>query len=114
MVFRMEKGQAFPILSETKDPMQYFVYIMSNKTRSTFYIGMTHSLAKRVEEHRLKLAGSFTARYKCFDLIYYEVTESFDGARERERILKGWRRSRKDELVKEKNPLLLDLTHEID
>lgn len=94
--------------------MQYFVYIMSNKTRSTLYIGMTHSLAKRVVEHRIGLPGSFTSRYRCFDLIHYEVAGTYDGAREREYTLKGWKRSRKDALIKEKNPLLLDLTSEID
>lgn len=94
--------------------MQHFVYVMSNRVRTVLYIGMTHSLLKRIEEHRLALPGSFTSHYKCFDLVYYEVADDFDGAREREYILKGWKRSRKDKLIKEKNPLLLDLTSEID
>ena len=41
---------------------QYFVYIMSSY-RGTLYTGVTNDLARRVHEHRQKLADGFTNRY---------------------------------------------------
>ena len=52
---------------------QDWVYILSNKHRKVLYICVTNDLIKRVDEHRNgKDKKSFTYRYNCFDLIYYE------------------------------------------
>jgi putative endonuclease len=32
----------------------HFIYILTNKTNTTLYIGMTDDLARRVEQHRAK------------------------------------------------------------
>jgi len=46
---------------------QYFVYIMSNKSRR-LYVGITSKLFKRVFQHKNKLLPGFTARY-TFDML---------------------------------------------
>ncbi len=52
---------------------QYYVYIMTNKSR-TLYIGVTNNLRKRVFEHKHHLVKGFTNKYNITKLIYYEIT----------------------------------------
>lgn len=50
-----------------------FVYILTNQSHSTFYTGVTNNLEKRILEHRQKLdPKSFTTKYNCTKLVYYE------------------------------------------
>ena len=83
----------------------FYVYILTNKGRNVLYIGVTNNLARRVHEHETGFnEGSFTSRYKVFFLIYYERFQYINNAIDREKEIKGWRRSKKDELIKEFNP----------
>ena len=51
----------------------YYVYIVTNNTRSTIYIGVTNDLLVRVWQHRAgELPGGFSQRYHCAHLIHYE------------------------------------------
>ena len=47
---------------------QYWIYIMSNKTRSVLYVGMTNDLYRRYLEHKEGKITGFTQKYKCHDL----------------------------------------------
>ena len=51
---------------------KYYIYIMSNKTGSTIYVGVTNNLVNRVAEHRTRDNKSFTSWYNCHKLVYYE------------------------------------------
>jgi putative endonuclease len=83
-----------------------YVYILSNDTHR-LYIGATNDLPKRVMEHRLRLhPHAFTARYTYDRLVYYEVFPSVEQALEREKQLKGWRRSKKVALIQGVNPAM--------
>jgi putative endonuclease len=86
----------------------YFVYLLSSDTR-TLYIGVTNNLDRRVREHKLRLADGFTKRYDIDRLVYYETFENIEAAIAREKQLKGWRRSKKVDLVTTSNPLWKDL-----
>ena len=90
---------------------RYFVYIMSNASR-TLYTGVTSNLPRRVHEHKNRLVPGFTARYHITHLVYYEETANARAAIEREKEIKGWRRSRKLDLVKSMNPKWKDLAEE--
>jgi putative endonuclease len=87
---------------------EYYVYILTNVSR-TLYIGITNDLVRRIEEHRSGLGSDFTRRYHVHQLVYYESTNSVWAAIEREKELKSWRRSRKIDLINEKNPEWKDL-----
>ncbi len=89
------------------------VYIMSNKNRSTLYIGVTSNLTARVLEHRSGTGSKFTSKYNCFDLIYFEYHPSIVAAIAREKQLKNWHRDWKINLIKSENPKLLDLSESI-
>ena len=86
----------------------YFVYIMSNVSR-TVYVGMTNNLERRVFEHKQKLVPGFTKRYNLTLLVYCETYSDPRSAIAREKELKGWLRVRKDKLIESENPEWLDL-----
>ena len=82
-----------------------FVYIMTNKNRSTLYIGVTNDLCRRVYEHKNHLGkDSFTHKYNLEYCIYYEEFPSFKLAIRREKELKNWNRQKKVDLINAKNP----------
>ena len=90
--------------------MQYYVYILSNLTGTTIYVGVTRDLIRRVYEHKHHLdKGSFTDRYNIEKLVYFEVLSSIESAIEREKQIKGWNRKRKNKLVESKNPSWIDI-----
>ncbi len=90
---------------------QYYVYIMTNATR-TLYIGVTNDLLKRVYEHKGKLTGGFTKKYNVTWLAYYEVTTDGYTALTREKQLKKWSRGKKVALIQSINPRWKDLAQD--
>jgi putative endonuclease len=87
----------------------YYVYIVSDNTRSTLYIGVTNDLERRIYEHRNPDKASFTQQYHCVHLVYYEQFPDVHAALAREKQLKGWTRKKKDALIATMNPHLEDL-----
>lgn len=83
-----------------------FVYILTNRTKTTLYIGVTNDLSRRLFEHRngLGSSNSFTSKYNCYYLIYFEEYSTPKEAIEREKELKKWRRQKKEGLINKKNP----------
>lgn len=84
----------------------YYVYILTNKSKTVLYTGITNELKERLYFHCNPEANSksFTSKYKCFFLIYYERYEDVNIAIEREKQIKGWKRDKKEILIKEFNP----------
>jgi putative endonuclease len=92
--------------------MQYggCVYIISNYTHSVLYIGVTSNILARVTEHRdKKHPDSFTAKYNCCKLLYYESFFRIEEAIVREKQMKKWKRAWKESLIIEMNPSWNDL-----
>lgn len=88
---------------------QAYVYIMSNKNRSTNYIGVTSNLDRRVLEHKAGIGSSFTSRYYLSDLLYFEPIKGIYHAIKREKQLKNWNKDWKWNLIKQENPGFEDL-----
>ena len=80
-----------------------FVYILASKKNGTIYIGVTANLAKRMYEHKNKLADGFTKQYSVDQLVYYEVFEDISAAIYREKCLKKWYRKDKLKLIEKEN-----------
>jgi putative endonuclease len=87
----------------------FFVYLLASHS-GTLYIGMTNNILRRVAEHKAKLIPGFTSKYGCTRLVYYEWFNSPGEAIDREKQLKGWRRSKKEALIRTKNPKWFDLS----
>ena len=88
-----------------------YVYIVSNKNRTTLYIGVTSDLTNRVSSHSEGKGSEFTKRYNLTDLLYYEEFDDIRDAITREKQLKNWRREWKFNLIKEMNPDLKTLIY---
>ena len=89
--------------------MNYYVYILANKTNTVLYVGVTNNLVRRVFEHKEKLVDGFTKKYQVDKLVYFEQTSSPTDAIAREKQLKRWRRDKKESLISLQNPLFQDL-----
>ena len=85
------------------------VYILTNINNTTFYIGVTSNLSKRIWEHKNKFVDGFTKKYNVDKLVYYELTENIETAINREKQLKNWHRDWKIKLIKKINPNFDDL-----
>ena len=90
---------------------QYYVYILTNRTRR-LYIGVTNDLLRRVFEHKQKLVPGFTSTYNLTWLAYYEATDDIHSAISREKQVKTWGRTKKMALVETMNPNWQDLSAE--
>ncbi len=90
-------------------PKTYHVYIMTNRTRSTLYIGMTGNLPQRMEQHANHEIEVFTSQYNVDRLVYYEEFDNPTDAIKREKQLKAWKRACKDKIIDAANPTWRDL-----
>lgn len=88
---------------------QYFVYILTNKTNSVFYIGVTNNLERRILEHRNEMVDGFTKKYKLKKLVFFEECSNIYEAIAREKQLKNWHRQWKINLIQSANPEWRDL-----
>ena len=88
---------------------EYFVYIMSSNNSNSIYIGVTNDLKKRVNEHKNHINDSFSSKYNCVNLVYFEKFNDIEKAIKREKQLKTWKREWKNDLIKKENPKFYDL-----
>jgi putative endonuclease len=89
------------------------VYLMTNTHNSVYYIGVTSDLYSRVIQHKEKCySNSFTSKYNCNKLVYFEMSPSIEEAIAEEKRLKKWNRDWKIKLVSGKNPQWIDLFSE--
>ncbi|MBU1684132.1 GIY-YIG nuclease family protein [Patescibacteria group bacterium] len=96
-----------------KREYHFYIYIMSNYQRSTFYIGFTNNIIRRVIEHKHELGSYFTKKYKLKYLVYFEEYQYVNQALAREKELKGWIREKKINLIKQFNLSMKDLGSEL-
>ncbi|MFC4476822.1 GIY-YIG nuclease family protein [Flavobacterium chungangensis] len=92
----------------------YYIYIITNRHRSTFYIGVTQNLKVRLKQHKENIENNiktFASKYGIEFLVYYEKFTWIQEAIAREKELKGWIRAKKVELIKDFNPTFEFLNH---
>ena len=90
-----------------------WVYILTNKTKTVLYIGVTSDLPGRIEKHINSFYKGFASKYGCKYLIYYEEFDSILDAIDREKVLKGWRRDRKETIINSTNPSWASLNDKV-
>ena len=86
---------------------KYVVYILTNKNKTTLYIGVTNNLQRRLSEHYFdsqNFKKSFAGKYNCYNLVYYETFLDVKNAIIREKEIKKWNRKKKENLINSLNP----------
>jgi predicted GIY-YIG superfamily endonuclease len=79
--------------------MDWFVYILSCSDHS-YYVGLTNNLELRVMRHNAGQGAKYTRGRLPVKLIWSELHESKSSALRREIQIKGWRRDKKELLLK--------------
>jgi putative endonuclease len=102
---------AIPLFDDHRMAQRFgFCYLMASGYHGTLYLGMTSDLALRVSEHKSKThPKSFTARYDCNRLVWYERFDLVTDAIAREKQIKHWKRDWKIALIEDANPRWEDL-----
>ena len=90
------------------------IYIMTNRSKTTLYVGVTVDLPSRILEHKQHVyKKSFTDKYNLEYCVYYENYPFIMEAIHREKEIKKWRREKKEMLINSLNPHWMDLWEEI-
>jgi putative endonuclease len=92
---------------------QSYVYILTNKTNTVLYIGVTTNIISIVYQHKTKAIEGFTKKYNVDKLVYFEVFDDITSAITREKRLKGGSRKQKLDLIERENPNYTDLYPDI-
>ena len=88
----------------------YYVYLLTNKSDSVMYVGVTNDIVRRMWEHKSDTIDGFTKRYHVHKLVYFEEYSEVNDAIAREKKIKGMTRQKKNSLVKINNPDFKDLS----
>jgi putative endonuclease len=86
----------------------FYTYIVASRSR-VLYTGITSDLDRRMWQHRNGVYESFSKKYRCTRLVWYEIFTTPGPAITREKQIKGWLRSRKIALIEQQNPTWEDL-----
>ena len=91
-----------------------YVYFMCSLNHSTLYVGVTSNLPSRVYQHKTKMyPNSFTAKYNCVKLVYYNWFDTIMAAIAEEKRIKGGSRKKKEALINSMNPEWKDLYEQV-
>ncbi len=89
-------------------------YMVTNKNNTVLYTGVTSELRGRVWKHKTKFfEKSFSAKYNCNNIVWYEVFDTIMEAIDREKQIKAGSRKKKLDLINNLNPEWKDLWDEI-
>ncbi|MBI4080527.1 MAG: GIY-YIG nuclease family protein [Candidatus Levybacteria bacterium] len=83
----------------------FILYILRGK-KNHLYVGITTNLYKGLLKHKTGDGTEFAKRNQTFDVVYTETFTSLLTARRRETQIKGWRREKKENLIKYGKPVI--------
>jgi len=86
--------------------------MMQSASRRALYVGVTSKLTHRVYEHKTHARSGFTEKYKAERLVWVERFSDMRNAIDREKQIKGWRREKKELLIRSQNPEWRDLSED--
>ncbi|MFC1687904.1 GIY-YIG nuclease family protein [Patescibacteria group bacterium] len=80
--------------------MKFHVYILQCSDNS-LYCGSTNGLNRRLEQHQIGKGAKYTRARLPLTLVFQREFTTLKKARRYEREVKGWRREKKMELIKQ-------------
>ena len=87
----------------------FYIYILTNEKRNSFYVGMTDDLARRVAEHRSGAIEGFAKRNHLKTLVYHQEFQDVQQAMKREKQLKKQEDAWMERIIDQSNPTWSDL-----
>lgn len=76
----------------------------------SYYVGSTNDLELRLSQHQSGEGSNHTRKHLPVKLIYFEEFDRIDDAFYREKQIQGWRRSKKEALIKGDKNTLIELS----
>ncbi len=76
----------------------------------TYYTGSTNNLELRIQQHQNGEGANYTKKRLPVTLVYSEEFERVEDAFYREKQVQGWRREKKEALIKSKQQKLPELS----
>lgn len=89
-----------------KEPCVYILHCADG----SYYVGCTSNLSQRLEEHRTRRYGGYTASRLPVELKFHQCFSTMDEAIRAEKQLKGWSRAKKEALIVGDFDLLRELS----
>ena len=90
--------------------LDFFVYILKCSD-SSYYIGHTDDIEKRISEHKNKKHSGYTATRLPVELVFHQGFPTRDEAFKAERKIKGWNRRKKEALIANDWKTLINLSN---
>ena len=103
-----------PILSKPDMKTKKFVYLVTDRNRTTIHVGMSTDLMKTMTFYRQMPNLFFDAGQQLTTLVYFEELSSEASAKERFNLINKFTRIQKDRLIRGVNPDWIDLTIGLD
>ncbi|MBT4125237.1 MAG: GIY-YIG nuclease family protein [Chloroflexi bacterium] len=79
--------------------MEPTVYILECRD-GAYYVGSTTNLERRIAEHHAGVGSNWVSSRRPVQVVYSQMFPSLREAFEAERQLKGWRREKKEALIR--------------
>lgn len=93
---------------------KYYTYIITNHSNSVLYTGVTNNLLRRIWEHKTgTIKSSFSSKYKLYKLVWFQEFSYINDSLNAEKMIKGWKREKKIDLIKDQNSGFEDLAKNI-
>ena len=103
-----------PILIKPAMKPKKFVYLVTDRNRTSIHVGMSTDLMKTMSFYRQMPNLFFDSGQQLTRLVYFEELSSEAAALERFNLINKFARIQKDRLIRSVNPDWIDLTIGLD
>ena len=90
--------------------MKKYVYVVTDRNRSTMHVGMSSDLMKTIKFYREMPNLFFDAAQQLTRLIYFEELSTEQAAMQRFKLISRFTRIQKEKIVRSVNPDWVDLS----
>ncbi|PWG81892.1 GIY-YIG nuclease family protein [Pararcticibacter amylolyticus] len=94
--------------------MKRYVYIITDRNRSSLHVGMSADLLKTISFYRQMPSLFFDGPGQLSRLVYFEELRTEEAALQRFNLISKFTRAQKEKLLREVNPDWLDLSLGLD
>ena len=94
--------------------MKKFVYIVTDRNRTSLHVGMSADLIKTLDFYKQMPNLFFDSAQQLTRLVYFEEFKTEEQALSRFKLISRFTRTQKERIVRSCNPVCIDLTIVLD